>query len=239
MKTLTIRLTAPLQSYGNEATFERRTTGDYPSKSAVIGMIAAALGYSREDSRISKLNDLSFAVRVDQTGQVLTDFHTVEWKKNVRKITYRDYIQDAVFVVAVGSKDDQQITKIHDALRHPHYQLFLGRRANVPAGVLLMEEFEDENPVTVLENLDWQVSPWSQKVYQQQNPKKPFPKVSIYADANLLTDHHSIMVKDRVGSFDQRNRYFGYREMATERIQLKHAQAPVDESTEHDALSAL
>lgn len=239
MKIITIRLTAPLQSYGNEATFERRTTGDYPSKSAVIGMIAAALGYSREDSRISKLNDLKIAVRVDQAGQTLTDFHTVEWKKNVRKITYRDYLQDAVFVVAVGSNDDQQITQIHNALRHPHYQLFLGRRANVPAGVLLMEEFDDENPVKVLEKLGWQVSSWSQEVYRKQNPGKMFPKVDIYADAELLTNHHSVMIKDRVGSFDQRNRYFGYRAMATERIQLTHSHIPEDESTEHDALSAL
>ena len=239
MKILTIRLTSPLQSYGDEATFERRTTGDYPSKSSIIGMIAAALGYSREDPRISQLNDLNFAVRIDQAGQMLTDFHTVEWKKNVRKITYRDYIQNAVFVVAVGSNDDQQITKIHNALRHPHYQLFLGRRANVPAGVLLMEELDDKNPVTVLENLGWQVSPWSQKVYRKQNPGRMFPKVDIYADANLLNDHHSVMVKDRVGSFDQRNRYFGYRAMSTERVQLTYSCIAVDESTEHDALSAL
>ena len=239
MKILTIRLTAPLQSYGDEATFERRTTGDYPSKSAVIGMIAAALGYSREDSRISKLNDLKFAVRVDQPGQTLTDFHTVEWKKNVRKITYRDYLQDAVFVVAVGSNDDQQIKEIHDALRRPHYQLFLGRRANVPAGVLLMEEFDDENPVTILEKLGWQVSSWAQKVYRKRNSGKMFPKVDIYADADLLASHHSVMVKDRVESFDQRNRYFGYRAMATERIQLTHSHIPEDKSTEHDALSAL
>lgn len=239
MKILTIRLTSPLQSYGNEATFERRTTGDYPSKSAVIGMIAAALGYSREDSRISELNDLHFAVRVDQSGQTLTDFHTVEWKKDVRKITYRDYIQDAVFVVAVGSDDDQQIKAIHVALRHPHYQLFLGRRANVPAGVLLMEEFDDDSPVKVLEKLGWQVSAWSQEVYRKQNSGKKFPKVDIYADADLLHNHHNVMIKDRVGSFDQRNRYFGYRAMATERVQLTHAHISADESTEHDALSAL
>lgn len=239
MKILTIRLTAPLQSFGNEATFERRTTSDYPSKSSVIGMIAAALGYSRDDSRISKLNDLKFAVRVDQPGKPLTDFHTVEWKKDVRKITYRDYIQDAVFVVSIGSEDVQQIKEIHEALRHPHYQLFLGRRANVPAGVLFIEEFDDESPVTVLEKLGWQVSAWSQKVYQKKNPEKKFPKVDIYADAELLSDHHNVMIKDRVGSFDQRNRYFGYRAMATERIQLTDSHGSVENSTEHDALSAL
>ena len=61
MKTLTIKLTAPLQSYGNEATFERRTTNDYPTKSAVIGMVAAALGYRRADARIASLNELQLA----------------------------------------------------------------------------------------------------------------------------------------------------------------------------------
>ena len=35
MKTLVIRLTAPLQSYGNEATFNRRTSNYYPSKSDI------------------------------------------------------------------------------------------------------------------------------------------------------------------------------------------------------------
>lgn len=92
MKTLTIRLTSPLQSYGNEATFARRTSGDYPSKSAMIGFVAAALGYQRDDSRIVKLNELRFAVRVDQRGKTLTDFQTVEWKKNTRKITYLSLI---------------------------------------------------------------------------------------------------------------------------------------------------
>ncbi|WP_143441692.1 CRISPR-associated protein Cas5, partial [Lactobacillus helveticus] len=47
MKTATIRLTAPLQSYGNQASFNQRTSDNYPSKSAVIGIIAAALGYRR------------------------------------------------------------------------------------------------------------------------------------------------------------------------------------------------
>ena len=58
MKTISIRLTSPLQSYGNEAQFARRTTGDYPSKSAIVGMLAAALGYQRDDPAINALNDL-------------------------------------------------------------------------------------------------------------------------------------------------------------------------------------
>lgn len=81
MKTLTIKLSAPLQAYGNEASFERRTSWQAPSKSAVIGMIAAALGLRRDSEQISELNSLAFAVRIDQPGKIMTDFHTVEWKK--------------------------------------------------------------------------------------------------------------------------------------------------------------
>lgn len=75
MKTLIIKLAAPLQSYGNEATFNRRTSYRYPSKSAVLGMIAAALGYRRNNTKkITALNQLQMAVRIDQPGETLTDF---------------------------------------------------------------------------------------------------------------------------------------------------------------------
>ena len=89
MKTLTIKLKAPLQAYGNEATFERRTTNPYPTKSAVIGMISASLGYDRNDKKILKLNDLEFAVRSDQPGQIVNDFQIVEYAKSATKKTIK------------------------------------------------------------------------------------------------------------------------------------------------------
>ncbi|MDF7668688.1 type I-E CRISPR-associated protein Cas5/CasD [Lactobacillus sp. ESL0703] len=230
MKTLTIRLTAPLQSYGNEATFERRTTGDYPSKSAVIGMIAAALGYSRDDKRIEQLNDLKFAVRIDQRGITLTDFQTVEWKKDTRKITYRDYLQDAVFVAAVGG-DEATIEQIHSALKHPHYALFLGRRANVPAGALQMEMI-DGDPVSVLSNLPWQASKW----YQHRQKNGATFRAEIIADADLLPDANKTdtLVKDRAISFASKSRQYGFREVKTTTVELE-----VKQNTEHDIMSAL
>jgi len=181
MKTLTIKLTAPLQSYGNEASFARRTTNDYPTKSAVIGMVAAALGYRRTDTRIQDLNTLEFAVRIDQVGRSLTDFQTVEWKQGTRKITYRDYIQDAIFVVALSSADESLIDEISFALKHPKFQLFLGRRANVPAGPLQLQIFTEETPVAVLQHLTWQAAPWYQ---HKQHPKT----LVIVADAELIAD---------------------------------------------------
>ena len=241
MKTLTLRLTAPLQSYGNQATFERRTSGDFPSKSAVIGMIAAALGYRRDDDRILALNDLVFAVRVDQGGKPLTEFQTVEWKQGTRKLTHRDYLQDAVFMVAVGSEDEATMTRIHEALQHPKFQLFLGRRASVPAGVLQIREFADQTPLTVLKKLTWQASCWYQKRYTKWHPQAATVTLEMYADAALLPNKHQVMVRDRVESFDQRDRRYGFRPLATERVTLPNPLVKnVDQvATEHDPFSVL
>jgi len=233
MKTLTIKLTAPLQSYGNEASFARRTTNDYPTKSAVIGMVAAALGYRRTDTRIQDLNTLEFAVRIDQVGRSLTDFQTVEWKQGTRKITYRDYIQDAIFVVALSSADESLIDEISFALKHPKFQLFLGRRANVPAGPLQLQIFTEETPVAVLQHLTWQAAPWYQ---HKQHPKT----LVIVADAELIADQQEALVKDRVESFDQRDRWYSFRAISKTQVavaNLKTESADLD--TFHDIMAAL
>ena len=229
MKILTIKLTAPLQSYGNEATFERRTTTNYPTKSAVIGMIAAALGYRRADQRIVALNKLKFAVRIDQAGRTLTDFQTVEWKADTRKITYRDYLQDAVFMVAVGSDDEAFMEKINWALHHPRFQLFLGRRSNAPAGVLRVQTFTATSPVEVLKQVAWQAMPSYRYHYADRS-------LDVIADADLLPDKQGAMVKDQVKSFAQRNRQYGFRAIAVTKVNPNNLE---QRSTEHDVLAFL
>lgn len=239
MKTLTIRLAGPLQSYGNEASFERRTTGDYPSKSAVIGMLAAALGYQRNDSRILRLNQLDFAVRIDQVGEHLKDFQTVEWKQGSRKITYRDYLQDALFMVGIGSEDEEVVEQLKMALAAPRFQLFLGRRANVPAGILQTNIYVNKNPITVLESLNWQAAEWYQQRDYVQNVYRTQVPIEIVADAQLLSKD-GVMVKDLVGSFDERNRYFSYRARASERIYLQNLYHSKDgRETNQDPLNFL
>ncbi|MFK5221232.1 type I-E CRISPR-associated protein Cas5/CasD [Lactobacillus helveticus] len=210
MKTATIRLTAPLQSYGNQASFNQRTSDNYPSKSAVVGIIAAALGYRRDDARILQLNNLLFAVRIEQSGNMMTEFQTVEYQKSstktARKLTYREFIQDAVFMVAIGSDNDHEIEKIVSALKHPKFQLYLGRRSNPPAGPLMIETYDEENPLQVLEKLSWQAEPWYQK-----RLRAPKFLTRIIADAELNPENNITMIKDKVGSFNQKNRYYQYR----------------------------
>lgn len=233
MKTLTIKLSGPLQSYGNESTFLRRTSSLYPSKSAITGMVAAALGYHRDDSRISELSQLRFAVRIDQPGTFLQDYQTVEWKPGTRKVTYRDYIQDAVFVAAIGSDDESLIDKICYALKHPQFQLYLGRRSNVPAGVLEIETFANTNPVQVLEKMPWSASTWFQR--RLQNGQDFHAK--IIADAELLPDETSQMVRDSAVSFDQLHREHSYRAVAKKFVWLNRDDSETLQSqTKHDVM---
>lgn len=236
MKTLTIKLQGPLQSYGDEAAFSQRTTSDYPRKSAIVGMLAAALGYHRDDDRVQALNDIGFAVRVDQSGETLTDLHTVEWKKNTRKLTYRNYLQDAIFLVAISAADDR-IAQFETALHHPKFQLFLGRKANVPAGVLETQQHDESNPVQVLREADWQAAKW----YQKKRRTDKQVRVDIFADAALIDGpQREWMVADNVQSFDSRDRKFGFRAIKREAIRLGNPEAQADaNNTEHDVFSEL
>ncbi|MGN0710106.1 MAG: type I-E CRISPR-associated protein Cas5/CasD, partial [Anaerovoracaceae bacterium] len=74
MKTILLKLSGPMQSYGTGSHYNYRRTDPYPSKSAVIGMIMAAYGYRRNDKESDEMLEklykkLSFAVRVDQVGR--------------------------------------------------------------------------------------------------------------------------------------------------------------------------
>ena len=77
MKTILLNLAGPLQSWGTRANFQIRHTDYYPSKSAVLGLLLGAMGIRREDTSetIDMFNTLDFAIRVEQLGELLKDYH--------------------------------------------------------------------------------------------------------------------------------------------------------------------
>ena len=75
MTVLLLRLAGPMQAWGVKSRFTVRATELAPSKSGIIGMLAAAAGRRRTDP-IEDLLSLRFGVRKDQPGTVLRDFHT-------------------------------------------------------------------------------------------------------------------------------------------------------------------
>lgn len=131
MSTLLLRLAAPLQSWGSESKFERRTTGREPTKSGVVGLLAAALGRRRNEA-INDLALLKFGVRTDKPGQVMVDFHTAKSAKSTY-VTRRYYLEDAAFLVGLEGDADFLHT-LQNAIESPFFPLFLGRRSCPPTG---------------------------------------------------------------------------------------------------------
>lgn len=211
MKTLLLKFAGPLQSWGTDSKFETRYTDFYPSKSAVIGMIAASFGYRRdEDEKIKQLNDLDFAVRVDQRGNLLRDYQiATAYKPDGRfernYVTNRYYLEDAIFVVAIGGEDDF-INKIEQSLKNPYFQTFFGKRSN-PINPDFILDKTNQGVVESLANLSWQAGNWYKKAYKN----KSRVELEVYIDGDLVEESVSKFRKDRVESFSQKHRQFGYR----------------------------
>ena len=104
MSTLLLRLAAPLQSWGSDSKFDERKTDYAPTKSGVIGMLAAALGRSREDS-IEDLTQLKFGVRVDRQGEIISDLQITDMINYNLNLSHRQYLSDAIFLVGFESEN--------------------------------------------------------------------------------------------------------------------------------------
>lgn len=133
--TLLLRLVAPMQAWGTRSHFDDRDTETAPSRSGVLGLCAAALGIDRSDP-IDDLCALRFGVRVDRAGTLGRDYHTAQLHPNNPKtktdVTTRAYLADAAFWVGLEG-DEPVLTRLHAALRRPHWPLSLGRRAFMPS----------------------------------------------------------------------------------------------------------
>ena len=132
MSTLLLRFAGPMQAWGADSRFDVCRTNREPTKSGVIGLLAAALGW-RRDAPLDDLEALQFGVRVDREGVLLRDFHMVRSAKTAY-VTTRYYLCDAVFLTGVFSEDEALMQRLAEAVSHPAFPLFLVRRACPPEG---------------------------------------------------------------------------------------------------------
>lgn len=209
MKTILLKLKGPMQSWGTSSHFETRNTDYYPSKSALIGIIAASFGYRRDqEQKIKELNELDFALRIDQPGMLLRDYHIAKKYKKTGEfertyVTNRYYMEDAVFVVAISHANDRRVEEIYEALQHPYFSPFMGRRS-CPVPLDFIIKMTEEDAVTALEKLEWQAAEWYKKKYSDY-------RLEIYADKALIPQGIATMRKDYVISFSQKERKYGPR----------------------------
>lgn len=150
MAVLLLRLSAPLQAWGTEnSKFEIRKTGREPSKSGIVGLLAAALGIRRnEPEKLRELNALRIGVRIDRAGKLLRDFHMAHAEKT-SYLTERYYLSDAVFLVGLEG-ERELLERIEFALSHPVFPLFLGRRSCPPTLPIVLDDIKEDGLIKVL-----------------------------------------------------------------------------------------
>lgn len=178
MTVLALRLGGPLQAWGGSQRLERyRRTERFPTKSGVVGLLAAALGRLR-DGAIEDLVALCFGVRADRPGEVLRDFHTLSSLFDDKgrfapgkgrlptasggyrpaatstQVTERFYLADACFVAGLEG-DTTLLEELDDALTAPVFPLYLGRRSCPPDRPLRLG-VHDGSLLEVLTHLPWQ-----------------------------------------------------------------------------------
>lgn len=182
MATLLIQLVGPMQSWGISSRFNERDTNKEPSKSGIIGLLAAALGIDRGNwNDLKPLTALRMAVRHDRPGILRRDYQTVACNKDdsiikangkIEKadgiVSNRYYLADAAFLVGLEGDDKALLKAIMEALKNPIWQLFLGRKSYLPSEPIWIEEgVRDESLDDTM--LKW---PWiSSERYNENKPE--------------------------------------------------------------------
>ncbi len=146
------QLYGALASWGDIATGEYRPSQGQPSKSAVTGLLGAALGITRADdvAQAALAKNYGTAVCIRAAGEPLRDYHTIQvpggdaayatrrqellsdrLKLNT-VLSQRDYRTDAYYQIAVwpvGKDVPHTLEALYNALRRPKFSLYLGRRS--------------------------------------------------------------------------------------------------------------
>lgn len=152
---LTFSLYGMMASWGEIAVGEFRPTADHPTRSAVLGLLAAALGMRRdEEERLAALTRAyNVAIRVEAPGVLLRDYHTTQVPSAAKKggryltrkdelaappevlntiLSTRDYRCDAVYRVYIWCRNTappHSLMTLAEHLRHPVFTLYLGRKS--------------------------------------------------------------------------------------------------------------
>ncbi|MDO4412396.1 type I-E CRISPR-associated protein Cas5/CasD [Cutibacterium sp.] len=212
MTVLLLRLAGPLQSWGDSSRFTIRATRREPTKSGVLGLLAAAQGRRRTDS-IEDLLTLRFGVRTDQPGSVIRDFHSaIDWAKvKPMPLSNRYYLSDAVFVAGVEG-DPTLVHGLDDAIKDPQFPLYLGRRSCPTEGQVSLG-VRDGDLVEALKDEPWHAKTWHRR-RQGRSVRLPIAYDAAPGQpGNTVRDIDT--VRDIPLSFNPERREYGWRDVAT------------------------
>ena len=167
MKHLALYLRAPLQSWGASSKFGDRGTLDAPTRSGLLGLLAAACGVDKNDEArdrewLARAAKISVAVLAFRRGNRMPDYHTVgarynkddPWQKRMipvtadgkprgTDLTRRDYLMDSVFGAFI-SGDDALVDEMAQGLTNPVWGVWFGRKSCIPTEPVLVGVFNSD-----------------------------------------------------------------------------------------------
>jgi CRISPR system Cascade subunit CasD len=191
---LLLRLYGPLASWGEIAVGESRHSAVHPSRSALLGLLGAALGIERDDDvgQQALVQGYRFGIKLECLGSPLRDYHTVQVGVPPRKFQFRsrrqelaadkvdtilsarEYRCDSLALVAVealpGAPAD--LTRLVEVLRRPHFPLYLGRKS-CPLALPLMPQCVTS--ASLREALDCVELPSLLALLDSRQPQQPWP----------------------------------------------------------------
>jgi CRISPR system Cascade subunit CasD len=162
MDYLVFQLQGAMASWGEAAVGEYRSSHEYPTASALAGLIAAALGLRRDqETELRALNaGYLFGIGVCQAGDLLRDYHTAQvpgrasmkGRRHVTRkdelslarsdlntiLSTRDYRQGVDLLVGVQARADapRTLRALQQAIAQPAFVLYLGRKSCPPSAPL-------------------------------------------------------------------------------------------------------
>ena len=172
MQTLVFQLQAPMAAWGEPAVGGYRASASYPGKSALAGLLGAALGLRRGEQTAELhglLDGYRYAVAVRSEGGLLRDYHTSQVPSQATLKRYphasrrdelnvpqadlntilstRDYRSNGDWLVAVEATESAaySLGELMAVLKEPRFVLYLGRKSCPPAAPLFPQVLEAES----------------------------------------------------------------------------------------------
>lgn len=179
MKILLFQIAAHLMSFGSSGAKQNRMTDSHPGKAFALGLLGAALGKKRSDPWHDLSKSYGFAVLTIRPGHRMEDYHTVSTSSGDRSFntrmeeveasdytveTWREYISDGYFVIALWDLKDADLDDAAEALVYPTFEIFAGRKS-CPLSLPLAPEIME------CETLSEAFRKYGQKLYPALKPQ--------------------------------------------------------------------
>jgi CRISPR system Cascade subunit CasD len=156
-KTLILK-TEGMSAYGLQTFDIHRRVNHFPTRSAILGLLGAAMGIRREnhDQLYALSQQVAIAVQVNKSGVKIMDYHTVQNFRSPQgkiqtgtKPTYREYWCDTEYSFAI-SGDEATIDTLKTFVNNPVFGLFQGRKSCPLTRPLFESLIDQANPALAI-----------------------------------------------------------------------------------------